>query len=204
MTKFLFYLKEALFNPTSFFEHQNKNPEIIHVHWVIIPISIFIASSFVNWISNTIIINELELGFFEKIFIIHMDYPFFGFVLTLFFWFRAWITLRYCGKINQRVSEINSWCISPYMIVFIALFFLFAIYVPFFANTENLAVKPGPSITSFQHGTGLLRLAVFVSDVWCLFVMYNAVSVINKIQLKKFILGATIIFFLPSVIFMVV
>jgi uncharacterized membrane protein YGL010W len=161
MTKLLFYLKESLLAPTSFFEHQNENPSIIHIHWIIIPATIFIVASFLHWASNSIILNELELDFFEKLFVVHMDHPFFGFGLTLFLWFRAWIPLRYFGKIDKRTSEINAWCITPYMVILFVLLFIFVIYSPIFVKIEDIQLKSGPSITSVQHGTTLLRLAFF-------------------------------------------
>ena len=203
MTKYVFYLKEALFKPSAFFKHQNDNPNIIHVHWIIIPAIIFIVISLVHWVSTTVTLNEIELDF-EGFLFVHIEHLIFGITLSLFIWFRTWISLKYIGKINNRTPEITAWCNTPYMVILFILLCVFIIYFSIFGNAANVPVDRGPSITSVQHGTGIFRIAILISDIWCIFLMYNAVSVLNKMKIKKFLLGAIIIFFLPSLILMII
>ena len=203
MTEYVFYFKEALFNPSTFFEHQNDDPNIIDVHWILIPGITFIVLALVHWASTTITLNQLELDF-EGLLLVHIDHLVFGIGLSLLIWFRTWITLKYVGQVKDRTSEVTAWCNAPYMVILFILLCSFSIYFPIFGDAENAPAYPWPSITSVRHGMGILRIGIFISDIWCIILMYNAVSVINQLRVRKVLFGAVIIFYLPPVIFSII
>ena len=203
MQKYLFYLKECLFRPAIFFKYQDDNPELIKTPWILQPIITLILLIVIHWISNTITVNEIKLDF-EGLIIVHIDHLFFGLFLSIFIWSRTWISLKYFGKIEKKTLVITAWCNSPYILAFLILLCVFMIYMPLFGNQTPLPGGTGPIISSVQHGIGLIRFTVLVSDIWCILLLFTAVSIINPEKGKVSLAGAIAIFFLPSLILMTI
>jgi hypothetical protein len=200
MGKYLFYIKECLFNPIVFFRHCKENPSIIQMPWVLVPIAIFLLFVSVHWFSTTIITKNIQLDFSMYLFF-HMNHLFVGLFFTVLIWFRSWITLKYIGNIQNYTKSVTAWCITPYLIVLPILLIALSIYIPIFGQDVKIPTNENVSITEFQQGTSLIRVAVVFSDIWIILLIFTAVTVINPIRSKASLIGGILIFLLPSLIF---
>jgi hypothetical protein len=202
MSLFIFLLKECLLKPKAFFTHQHDNPGIIKMPWGVLPVITFILFAAVHWISISYSLDKIILNF-DVFFSIHIDHIFFATFSLLFIWLKLWIPLRLLSPVGSDSWRITAWCNCPYIFIFFVMLIIYAIYVPFIADTPNYPTGSSPTVISTQFGTTFFKVSRILADLWCLFTLYIAITIFAPSKRNLVMIGAIGISVLPTIAFFI-